>query len=286
VETDVQQRPRISGNSAGIGPNPAPYDYSHDPELAKRVRSLGLEQNVQELIDVGFTVITGIEPDLTARLRAAILASPNKAVERNLAQDPVWVEAITHPKLLAISEVAVGKGFLISQMAGGIKPRGGGVDFALHADQGWWPAPFPEHTQFITFCWVTDDGYSCLEGGPTKVVPGTHKLRRHPTPDEVKADAGVIPIIAPVSSVTVWRGETWHGSFPRELETGERVTAHISYCRLSARPIEDYSEFANEEWLKDKPPVMRTLFGLDDFLGKGLATRLPLIRPTFRTARA
>jgi hypothetical protein len=256
--------------------------YQPHPELAARVRALGLEQNVADLRDLGFTVIHGLSPDITDRLRRAIKASTNPAADA-LGQDPVWVEAITDTKLLTLAEVSVGKGCLISQVVGGVKPKGG-YSFGLHVDQNWTPAPFPEHTQMVTFCWVTDDAYESEAGGPTMVVPGSHKLRRHPTAAEAARAAGAQPILAPRASVAVWRGETWHGSYPRQVE-GERVTAHISYARLSCRQIEDYAAFANEDWLRDKPAAMRTLFGLDDFLGKPPGLRMQLLRPTFEISR-
>jgi ectoine hydroxylase-related dioxygenase (phytanoyl-CoA dioxygenase family) len=131
---------------------------------------------------------------------------------------------------------------------------------------------------------VTDDAYECEAGGPTMVVPGSHKMRRHPTRAEADAADGAQPIIARKGSVGVWRGETWHGSYPRTIE-GERVTAHISYARLACRPIEDYSAYANDAWLEGKPAALRTLFGLDDFLGKPAAMRAKLLRPTFEASR-
>jgi hypothetical protein len=256
--------------------------YTPGPELANRVCELGLEQNLEDLRDLGFTVIHGIDPKLTARLRAAIVNSPN-AGDEVLGQDPVWIEAITHPKLLAIAEAAVGKNFLISQVVGGVKPKGGRT-FGLHVDQNWTPAPFPEHTQMITFCWVTDDSYEAQEGGPTLVIPGSHKHRRHPSNEEAELCEGALPIRAPASSVAVWRGETWHGSYPRMIE-GERVTAHITYARLACRQIEDYSPFMSEAWLAGKPPILRTLLGLEDCLGKKPAERMPRLRPTYALAR-
>lgn len=256
--------------------------YEPHPELAERVRAMGLEQNVRDLKEFGHTVITGLALEVFDRLRLAIKASPD-AADEVLRQDPVWIDVVIQPQVLTLAEVAVGKGFLLSQAVGGVKGRGG-YSFDLHVDQNWTPAPFPEHSQMITFCWVTDDSYETAAGGPTMVVPGSHKLRRHPTPEEVAAAVGAQPIIAPKGSIAVWRGETWHGSYPRSLE-GERVTAHIVYSRLSCRQIEDFSAFASEEWLQGKPAVMRQLFGLDDFLGKPLKLRSQLLRSTFEASR-
>ena len=40
-------------------------------------------------------------------------------------------------------------------------------------------APFPEHNQIVTGCFVLSEDYT-LENGATCLVPGSHKLRRHP----------------------------------------------------------------------------------------------------------
>ena len=43
----------------------------------------------------------------------------------------------------------------------------------------------------------------------------------------------------------MWDGAVWHANWPRTIE-GERVVSHISYSRLMMRPIEDYSDFADD----------------------------------------
>ena len=60
----------------------------------------------------------------------------------------------------------------------------------------------PEHNALLTGCFYCDD--MTHEAGPTKVVPGTHKLRRHPTPDEVTAEVGAEPLLAPKYSIGLW----------------------------------------------------------------------------------
>ena len=59
-----------------------------------------------------------------------------------LAKDPVFAEAILNPKLRALAEFSVGRGFLISQVAGSVRPKDS-PSIGLHADHNWCPAPFP-----------------------------------------------------------------------------------------------------------------------------------------------
>ena len=134
----------------------------------------------------------------------------------------------------------------------------------LHVDQGFTPAPFPDHTQSITFCWACDEFNA--ESGPTGVVPDSHKLRRPPTSAEMEEARGLVPIIAPAGSLTVWRGETWHSNFERKIP-GERAVLHVGIQRLALRPLENYSHL-DEAWLQGKPYELRVLLGREDSLDK------------------
>jgi hypothetical protein len=151
----------------------------------------------------------------------------------------------------------------------------------LHADQNWLPAPFPEHNYLITFCWIHDE--FTKEGGATKVIPGTHVLRRHPNEDEIAACDGAIAIEAPPNSVAVWDGSIWHANWPRTIP-GERVVTHITYSRLAMRPVESYD--AHVETLIDAHgPVMASLFGRDDFLESPTGADYSKIPYTFTAAK-
>jgi ectoine hydroxylase-related dioxygenase (phytanoyl-CoA dioxygenase family) len=115
----------------------------------------------------------------------------------------------------------------------------------LHSDQNWLPAPFPKQNYLLTVCWVHDE--FSAENGATKIIPGSHRHRRHPTPDETAAEQGAIAIEAPAGSVAIWSGAVWHGNYPRSAP-GDRVVTHIThitYSRLALRPVEDYSADAD-----------------------------------------
>lgn len=42
----------------------------------------------------------------------------------------------------------------------------------------------------------------------------------------------------------MWDGKLWHASYPRETK-GERIVCHLTYRRLTMRPVEDYSAHAD-----------------------------------------
>ena len=250
---------------------------SHPPfvlreSLAARVAETGLQANVDQLRDEGYTVVRDIAtPEFTTRLRETLLRlaqeTPGGARGYSagvlLGRDPIIEEVVLNPKLLALVEVMCGRGAVLSQLVASIRPEGA-AELPLHADQNWFPAPFPEHNQLFTMCWVMDEFTEA--GGATKVIPGTHRHRRHPSWDEIAECKGAIPMVCPANSLACWDGSVWHGNYPRTIE-GQRVVLHITFGRLALRPVENYDHLG-EDWLAGKPAPLRTMLGRDDFLGK------------------
>lgn len=251
-----------------------PFELSD--ELAMRVTDLGLEGAVQSAHDHGYGYLHDVASrEFVERLRATVIriaqsnpgdGLPGGGANMLLAKDPVFEEAVLNPSLLTMAEVLCGRGALLSQVAGSIKPKtdkpsdGKG---GLHADQNWTPAPFPVHNQLVTFCWACDD-YSEVAGS-TRVVPDSHLKRRHPNEEEVASEVDAIQTECPAGSVVFWDGSTWHSGGAPRIIPGERVVVHITYSRLALRPVECY-DFLSEEWLEDKPYEMRVLLGREDFL--------------------
>ncbi|TDJ33067.1 MAG: hypothetical protein E2O61_13015 [Gammaproteobacteria bacterium] len=244
-----------------------PFDLSD--ELKAKVAALGLKETVQHVKDEGYGYVYDPAPmEFNDRLRETIIrvAKTDKSMggagaNMLLNKDPIFEEVVLNPKILTMVEILCGKGAMLSQLAASIKPKGGPA-LGLHADQNWTPAPFPVHNQLVTFCWACDE--FTKEGGSTKVVPGSHVHRRHPTEIEVAKEPGAIATECPAGSLTFWNGSMWHGSWPRTID-GERVVLHITYSRLALRPVESY-DFLDEDWLEGKPYEMRVILGREDFL--------------------
>ena len=253
----------------------APYSISD--ELRPAIDALGLWQNVHEMRDQGYTVIKdAASPELMDTLRDVIHRfaeetqgpGQNYAAAMLLGRHPVVDEVATLPKILAIAEASVGKGFRGGQFIGSIK-REGDPALGLHADQNWMPAPFPEHNCLITFC-IPCEGMTA-EGGATTIVPGSQSLRRHPTMDELK-DPELIPIEVDKGSVAVWDGSVWHASGPRTIP-GTRTVLHATYQRLYTQPIDDYSYLLDDEdYVEAASPELLSLLGHDLFFGTATAT--------------
>jgi len=249
--------------------------YAVSDELAPRIAEYGLERNLVELRENGYTVIT-VARDLTDRIRTAILretegaSAPSASFDLTcaapLGSDPAFSEACTHPAVLALAEYICGRGCVLSSVLGTVRTPGSSV--GVHCDQSQVPSPFPEHLALLTACWVTDEFTE--ENGATTILPGTQKLRRVPTPAEsASATNEAIAIEAPPGSVVLWDGAVWHGNRPRTAP-GERVVLHVTYCRLAYRPVHDFS-YVGHDFLAEASPEMRGLLGAN--LGFGTNTR-------------
>lgn len=237
-------------------------------DLAQRCTALGLDANLSQLDSEGYTVVTNIaSPEFTSKLRETCIRLAKEGNGHSagmlLNRDPIFVDVVTNPKLLALVEKMCGQGALLSQLVCGVRKKGAPA-LGLHSDQNWHPAPFPEQNQLFTCCWVMDTFDE--PSGATLVCPGTHKMRRHPNAKEIAEKKGAIPIMAEANSLACWDGSVWHGNYPRSAD-GERVVLHITFSRLANRPVENY-DFLGEDWLKDKPAELRVMLGREDFLGK------------------
>ena len=245
------------------------YDLTED--LQQRVDRHGLADVVAQVRNEGYAYMRNPESGaFVQRLRETILritkAEGSLGSDMMLPKDPVFVDAVVNPGVLTMVEIIVGKGALLCQLAGSVKQKTN-QDFdgigGLHADQDWMPAPFPEHNQLLTFCWSLDEASG--PGGSTRIVPRSHLLRRHPNARETEEESGVIATECPAGSIIIWDGCTWHSGFAPRTIAGERVVLHMTFCRLSVRPVENY-DFLDDAWLADKPYALRVLLGREDFL--------------------
>lgn len=255
-----------------------PYEISDD--LRPKIDELDLWENVAELRDQGYTIVRDVAPpELFDQLREVIhgFADETEGPARGrsasmlLGRHPVVDTVATLPKVLAVAEASVGQGFRASQFIGSIKRKGDAAAGAsqLHADQNWMPAPFPEHNNVITFC-MPCEGMTD-EGGATRVVPGSHELRRHITPEEAE-NSKTVPIEVEQGSVAVWDGAVWHSGGVRTID-GTRTVLHATYQRLYTQPIDDYTYLLKDEaYVKNASQEMLGLLGADLFYGTATPT--------------
>lgn len=217
-----------------------------------RIDELGLTDNVADLERAGYTVVEDVAtPELFAEIRQAIIDmteehrargvepfdfGPNTSmVYRMLARHDVFARAILVPELTALMAYLLGEGYVVNVTTGSILDQGSSAG-PLHADNQFFPDPFPVQPHVATAIWCCDR-FSEAEGA-THLVPGSHRRYRHPRPGEGLDEA--VAIEADPGSIVVWSGHTWHGSGGRTVP-GQRVALHTACSRPHVRTFEAYT---------------------------------------------
>ena len=145
--------------SSSVGP------FEVSDELRPRIDELELWDVVDQIRDEGYAVIrNAAPPELMSDLREVIHSlakltrpDPARGAVKLLGRDRTVDLVATLPKVMAVAEYSIGKGFRAGRFHGSIK-REGGEGLALHSDQNWIPAPFPEHNLLIMFCFACEPG--------------------------------------------------------------------------------------------------------------------------------
>ncbi len=261
----------------------------------RTIRERGLEKNLEELEAYGLTVLTPEqigEPRVVERARQAVLriAEQRTGVRHDvetgrhgklesagstgcqyllfafLEEDPVFEEMIQHPMTLPLVEYYLGEQCQVSSMTSFIKwadDVGYGPGLGLHDDSGLYRAgPLPANPHVFNTNWILTD-YD-LDNGAFCIVPGSHKLCRHPKPGEGVEDA--VPVEAPAGSVLVFHGNVWHGAFPRKTP-GLRLSVNAYYCGPHYRTQENFQGRISDEMLARNGDRFRELVGYDDVWG-------------------
>lgn len=222
------------------------------------IRDLGLEPNVAELDEFGYTVVSPervISPSDLNELRGHIsgLAARSFGISvtdvgdgsatthrsffqhQMLAEGQCFERVLMNPVSLALITHLLGESCVLSSMGAFMKgPSEKFLD--LHTDNVAIPAPFPPYSQVANSTLILSD-YS-PEHGSITFVPRSHKLARHPTPAEVTDRQLAVPVEAPAGSLIVFHGNTWHGALPRRTP-GYRFTLISYFVRMYLLRQED-----------------------------------------------
>jgi Phytanoyl-CoA dioxygenase (PhyH) len=240
-----------------------------------RIDELDLVRNVADLEREGYTVVEDAAPrDLFDEIRSAIVEITDEHVARGvepfnfgphtsmvyrlLARREVFARAVLVPKLTALVSYLLGDGY-VAQVATGSILHAGSQAGPLHADNQFFPDPFPPQVHMATAIWCCDP-FTGPEGA-THVVPGSHRRFRHPRPGEGVDEA--VPVVAEPGSFVLWSGHTWHRSGARAVP-GTRVALHTGFSRPHIRAFEAYT-----------PDEVERLVAFDDRFTRLLGADLP-----------
>lgn len=237
------------------------------------IDEFGLKDNLIDLETSGYTTIHGVlSEDTMARARQAILArverDSGKRVDIEAATEDdyegmtylpyllydaeVFEEILMEPKPLALITYLLGESCLLSSFGCHFKGPGG-MPLPLHSDNGnGMPAPFPAYSQVANVNYALTP-YS-EKAGALALVPGSHKLARQPRLEEMtlggaKTNRHAIAMDLAPGDAVVWHGNTWHGSFARELP-GIRMNLAVYFNRQYVQTQERHGDVVPEKVLQ------------------------------------
>jgi ectoine hydroxylase-related dioxygenase (phytanoyl-CoA dioxygenase family) len=245
-----------------------------NPDLDHRIRAQGLERQVAEIEENGYTVIEhAISDAFCEEIREICIqeaAEHRAAVPRNgrvdtngiLARGRVFEEIVQNPRLRTIIESSLGPGMILHTVGAAVMDPSPGA-IGPHVDYVAVPEPFPEYALVGVSAWAFDD-WTTVEHGPTWIMPGTHRMRRRPRATD--SLDGAVPILMPKGSVTFFTEGVWHWQGERTAP-GQRVSMHNAYSRPFVRPADDYRNI-EPGVLHRNSPVLSQLAGHDDYFGR------------------
>lgn len=234
-----------------------------------RIHELGLDENLTELEEQGYTTIPnvlsqeqieGARNAIIARAESAAGAKVDLEKEEGegfpgmtylpylLYDDEVFENILVEQKPLALITYLLGESCLLSSLGCHFKGPGG-IPVVLHSDNGnGIPAPFSSVAQVANVNYALTP-YS-LEAGALALVPGSHRLARQPRPEEMMlggetGNPDAVAINLSPGDAAIWHGNTWHGSFKREVP-GVRVNLAVYFNRQYIQTQEHHGDAVPE----------------------------------------
>jgi ectoine hydroxylase-related dioxygenase (phytanoyl-CoA dioxygenase family) len=231
--------------------------------VVSAIEKLGLTDRLLELETQGFTTLPGVLSDeQIERAKAAILSRVARETGREidvenesgehwagqryvpylLYDDEVFEEILMAPEPLALITYLLGESCLLSSIGCHFKGPGG-EPLVLHSDNGnGMPAPFSSISMVANVNYALTP-YS-REAGALALVPGSHRLARQPTAREMRLDGehanpDALPMNLSPGDAVVWHGNTWHGSFARQI-AGIRMNLAVYFNRQHIQTQEQH----------------------------------------------
>ena len=271
---------------------------NHDPtDISEAVETYGLARHITELDEIGLTVVPqstlGLNDTWFEQLRDAILrvakersgvtfdvaTNPTAAFEGRpgvighlilshlIHEDQVFEKVLTHPVKKALMTHMLGARHRLSVSDGWIKWQTPDTweeesTTGFHTDQSVVPPPWNWRLPHIAnMNWTLTD-YT-RENGALAYVPGSHLEGRLPEPGEALPLA--VPVEAPMGSLVMFNGCTWHGAY-RKTTPGLRVAMLGQHSRPYMLPFQDFKgRVADETYAaSEDPDYLRSLMRDDE----------------------
>ncbi len=253
-----------------------------ESKLYRELAQLDLLEHIAELDVFGYTVVPPEKvgpPEFHVKVKEALVnlieqrfgalakngkswKDQNQIIRMILWEDEIFEELLLNPAGLGLVQYLVGTDCILSLMDGWVKGPGEGRT-QLHQDN--WDysrAAKPPEPNSANFNYLATD-YS-RDDGAISFVPGSHKLRRAPTPAEIEHwTEHAEPVEAPAGSMVIWGDLTWHAAALRK-KAGERLMVLGTYQRSILQTQGPYRQVVTQEALARNP---KRFAGLMDVYG-------------------
>jgi ectoine hydroxylase-related dioxygenase (phytanoyl-CoA dioxygenase family) len=222
--------------------------------------------DIDQFDDVGYVVLPdllsseeadelyGAFEDLPPAPRHGPIAKHN---ERTLLRDGRFFDAITKSELLEAVREIVGDDLQLLALDALETAPHSGRDRNWHADMAFWSDALLTANVAIYLQDMTGDA------GPLLVIPGSHRWRRTPEPDEEHAQVdGEVAVRVRRGTAVVFNAQLWHSGGRNDSDRPRRALfpyfGHYWIKRMDEfyrRPLPDYV-------VNHQDPLVRQLFGL------------------------
>lgn len=247
----------------------AHHDYMarltvENPDLAHRAQRQGLTQQLKDLEENGFAVVeNAISPEFADEVRNATIRTlgthQHDSMQWMLYHGTAFEKLVMNPLFMTMIDSTLGRGAVIASISSIKRGPGKGM-IPVHTDYSQVPEPYPEFSMTGVGVWALEDWTEA--SGPTWLVPGSHKRRRGPRPED-KMEG--VPIEMPKGSVVYFQHGVWHWQGDR-TEPGERVTIHSHFNRGILRSLEPRK--VDVQMLNRNPPRLGEALGEDDWFDR------------------
>jgi len=177
----------------------------------------------------------------------------------------IFEEIILTPEVLESMAHVLGPKFKLSSLnARSAEPLDGGQP--LHVDSG----AIPDESGFwvCNSVWMLDD--FTLENGPTRMIPGSHRWKTIPEPNQYQPHPQEELVTGRAGTVVIMNAHMWHGGTINRT-TAPRRALHVYYTRWD-KPQQQYQKRLLDPAVQARlTPEARRILALDDPLNDDLS---------------
>lgn len=156
-----------------------------------------------------------------------------------LNKEPELIPLIEHPVVLPMVQHVMGEDCNLHDFQStSIGPETGGGAWHVDAPLGQIKEPLPDFPLTLQNVWMLDD--FTADNGATRVMPGSHKLRKSPPWGSAPLE-GEVTLTAPAGSVAIWLSNTWHRSGPNHTDRQRRAIL----CNYNVSWLRNFADFTS-----------------------------------------